>query len=260
MEIFNDPTQDVLGNTQLLLSDSALRELSKKWMEHAITKRYLYNFTWLGRPIIQLPQDIYALQEIFWEVKPDLVIETGVAHGGTLALFSSLLRLLDVSDCIQSGQDYNPTKPNRIVIGIDIEIRKKNRDLILQHPLLNNVYLIEGDSKSESVISTVRAKAGHFDKILVVLDSNHTKDHVRAELDLYSKFVSANSYIVVMDTFVEELSEHIWGDKDYRHGDNPKVACEEFLKLNSDFQVNHLIDGKLLLSSSPGGFLRKNAF
>jgi cephalosporin hydroxylase len=201
----------------------------------------------MGRPIIQYPQDIVAIQEIIWQVKPDLIIETGIAHGGSLILSASLLSLLEICGEIEHGQ----------VVGVDIDIRQHNRIEIEKHPLSKKIIMLEGSSISPEIISEVRKIANSKKRVMVFLDSNHTHKHVIEELNLYSPFVSKGSYLVVFDTIVEDLPEKLISDRPWGKGNNPKTAVWEFLKDNKDFEIDTNIDNKLLISVAPDGYLRK---
>lgn len=224
-----------------MAADQALRQEARELFVKASRYRYSYNFTWLGRPIIQFPEDIVALQEIVWRVKPDLIVETGIAHGGSLILWASLLQLL--------GGDGQ-------VAGIDIEIRSGNRAEIERHPLSSRITMIEGSSVERSVVERVQVLAAGRRRVLVVLDSNHTHDHVARELDLYSPMVRRGSYLVVMDTVVEEMPADFFPDRPWGQGNNPRTAVAEFLKRNDRFEVDCDVDAKLLMSVAPGGYLR----
>lgn len=219
-----------------------LQEAAKAFNTASNSSQYSYNFSWMGRPIIQYPQDMIAMQEIIWSIKPDLIIETGIAHGGSLIFYASLLEL------IGNGQ----------VLGIDIDIRKHNRVAIEQHPMYKRIEMIEGSAISEETIEKVKAFAANYKKVLVVLDSNHTHDHVLDELNLYSPLVSKGSYIVVFDTIVEDLPEGYFSQKrPWGIGNNPKTAVYEFLKSNPDFEIDTAINNKLLISVAPDGYLKR---
>jgi cephalosporin hydroxylase len=251
-----DPTKQITDNLLALSSNRDLGKLSKQWLYESIRCNYLYNFSWLGIPIIQLPQDMYAVQELIWKVKPDLIIETGVAHGGSLFLSSTLLRLLDLSDCVSSNQLYDPSCPKRKVIGIDIEFREHNLRAIETHPLSSNIHLIKGSSIDQEVVDEIFANVQGAKNVLIILDSRHTSEHVKQELKMYSPFVSVGSYIIVMDTFVESLPNDTWrSNVEYSVGNGPMIACDEFLEGNSEFIVDSTIENKLQLTSSPSGFL-----
>ena len=233
--------KEVTANVEGLKNDVELKEQSLRWLQLSGRHRYTYNFTWMGRPIIQLPTDIIALQEIIWRVKPDLIIETGIAHGGSLVFSASMLELLG---------------GNGAVIGIDIDIRKHNRDEIEQHPMSKRITLLEGSSTSEAVMSDVRRLAGNRPRIMVILDSNHTHEHVLQELRLYSPLVSKGSYLVVLDTAIEDVPADYFSDRPWGKGDNPKTAVWEFLKGNDRFEIDREIDAKLLISVAPDGYLK----
>jgi cephalosporin hydroxylase len=221
-------------NKELLQSAEAFNTASNK-------AQYSYNFSWMGRPIIQYPQDMVAMQELIWEIKPDVIIETGIAHGGSLIYYASLLELIG----------------NGEVIGIDIDIRKHNREEIEKHPMFKRIRMIEGSSVSPDVVNEVKALCNGKQKILVCLDSNHTHEHVLQELQLYAPFVSLNSYIVVFDTIVEDLPNNYLPGRAWNRGDNPKTAVWEFLKENDGFEIDHSIDHKLLISVAPEGYLKR---
>ena len=210
------------------------------WIK-SIDKKYTYNFTWLGRPIIQFPQDIIALQELIWNVKPDLIIETGIAHGGSLIFSASMLELL-------GGKGH--------VLGIDIDIREHNRKEIERHPLLKRITMIQGSSTDPEIAKKVYAFAKDKKKILVVLDSLHTHDHVANELELYSPLISSGSYLVVFDTIIEDMPEDYFPDRPWGKGNNPKTAVWEFLKKNDRFVIDKEIENKLLITVAPDGYLK----
>ncbi len=231
------------NNISELGNKPALKEIAIDFIHKTAPNKYSYNFTWLGRPIIALPQDMIAMQEIIWEVKPDLIIETGVAHGGSIIYYASLLELI--------GNEG-------LVIGIDIDIRKHNRELIEAHPMAKKIHLVEGSSVSSKIIEEVSNLAAAKKKIMVFLDSNHTHAHVLEELRLYSPFVSIDSYCVVFDTIIEDMPiDYGWGNRPWGKGNNPKTAVWEFLKENKDFEINKGIDNKLLISVAPDGYLKR---
>jgi cephalosporin hydroxylase len=219
----------------------------------SINDRYSYNFSWLSRPIIQYPQDIVAFQEVFSQVKPDLILETGIAHGGSLVLSASLLCLLDVME----GMD--PRQSARKVVGVDIDIRPHNRKALNEHPLRFKMELIEGSSIDPEIILEVRSHAEGADRVLVSLDSNHTHEHVLAELNAYADLVSAGSYCIVFDTVVENLPAGSFPDRPWDVGNNPKTAVHEWLKTHPEFEIDKDIDNKLLISVAPDGYLRRIA-
>ncbi len=237
--------------------DLEYRRESRNWVESAMRKGYVYNFDWLGRPIIQYPQDVLALQEIIWRVKPDLVIETGVAHGGSLVLSASMLSLLDINDAIESNLTIDPKQSKRLALGIDIDIRAHNRAAINAHPMATRIKLIEGSSISPDVISQVQEIASKFTRVLVCLDSNHTHDHVLAELEAYAPLTSIGSYCVVLDTFVEDMPADLFPDRPWGPGNNPKTAVMEYLKSHTEFEIDTSIEMRLLITSAPGGYLKR---
>lgn len=225
-------------------NDEEFRTLSNAWRCMALKKKYMNNFSWLGRPMIQLPMDAMAMQEIIWAVKPDLIIETGVAHGGSLMLSASILELIGHGE----------------VLGVDIDIRQHNRQAIESHPLAKRISLIEGSSIDPNVVAQVRARAAGKGKVLVCLDSNHTHEHVLAELNAYADLVSAGSYCVVFDTFVEDLpADYVWTDRPWGKGNNPKTAVWEWLKMHPEFEIDRSVEDRLLVTSAPDGFLRRVA-
>ncbi len=203
--------------------------------------KYSYNFTWMGRPIIQYPQDIIAMQELIWEIKPDLIIETGIAHGGSIIYYASLLELIGKGE----------------VLGIDIDIREHNKKKIEEHPMYKRIHMLEGSSVSEEMLEKVKSFVEGKQTILVCLDSNHTHEHVLRELNFYAPFVTPGSYIVVFDTIVEDLPERYLPDRYWSIGNNPKTAVREFLKQNSNFEIDKAMDNKLLISVNPDGYLKR---
>ena len=231
-------------------SDSSLQAASN-FLHESIKDRYSYNFSWLTRPIIQYPQDIVAFQEIVSSVKPDLIIETGIAHGGSLVLSASLLCLLDVLE----GLD--PRKSPRKVVGVDIDIRPHNRKALDDHPLRFKMELIEGSAIDPAIINQVRSHAVGVEKILVALDSNHTHEHVLAELNAYADLASVGSYCIVFDTVIEDLPTGSFSDRPWDVGNNPKTAVHEWLKQHPEFEIDKEIDNKLLISVAPDGYLRR---
>lgn len=247
----------VLQNIDALRRDSKLIQQSHDWMLKTLPHRYSYNFRWLGRPIIQYPQDMVALQELIWAIKPDLVIETGIAHGGSLILSASMLALLDYCDALETGQLLDPMKPRRRVLGIDIDIRAHNRVAIESHPMAHRIDMLQGSSIAPEIIAEVRKRAAGHQRVMVILDSNHTHEHVLAELDAYASLVSPGSYCVVFDTVIEDLPAGMYPDRPWDVGNNPKTAVREFLSRNHDFGVDGDMEAKLLITVAPGGYLRR---
>ncbi|MBV1870876.1 MAG: cephalosporin hydroxylase family protein [Gammaproteobacteria bacterium] len=232
---------EVNENIKALGKDKNLQLESKQWLQNAGKHKYTYNFTWLGRPIIQTPQDILALQEIIWSVKPDLIIETGIAHGGSLILSASILELLNL---------------NGEVLGIDIDIRAHNRKEIEGHPLSKRITMLEGSSIDKNIISNVIDFSKDKKNILVVLDSNHTHEHVLQELNAYSALVSSGGYIVVMDTAIEDMPSNSFPERSWDVGNNPKTAVDTFLQNNERFTIDYMLENKLLITVAPGGYLK----
>lgn len=246
-----------LARVEQFRNDSSLNLLANKWIFESMKQKYLYNFDWLGRPIIQYPQDMVAIQEIIWNVKPTLIIETGIAHGGSLILSASMLALLDYCDAIESNMSINPSDSKRKVVGIDIEVRQHNRAAIVSHPLGSKIEIIEGSSTDSRVVNEVVEIAKTHSSILLLLDSNHTHKHVLGELNAYADLVSVGSYCVVFDTFVEDMPAGYFADRPWDKGNSPRTAVIEFLKDHAEFVVDESIQNKLLITVAPGGFLKR---
>lgn len=225
---------------QKMGADPDLRALARRFDELVIPYRYEYNWTWLGRPVIQYPQDLIALQEIVWRTRPEVIVETGIAHGGSLIFSASMLALL-------GGE--------REVIGIDIDIREHNRRAIEEHPFASRIVMIQGSSIDPAVAAQVRSRVGSR-PAMVVLDSNHTGDHVAAELALYAPLVRAGHYLIVLDTSIEHIPQQLLGDRPWGPGNNPMTAVDAFLRRESRFAVDAEYDAKLVLSNGPRGYLR----
>ena len=238
-------------------SNASLRDAARAFMNQSIAAHYSYNFTALGRPIIQYPQDIVAMQELIWQVRPDVIVETGIAHGGSLILSASMLALLDYCDAAKSGATIDPRQPKRFVIGVDIDIRAHNRAAIEAHPMSRRIQMVQGSSIAPEIVEQVRAKVNGAERVLVSLDSNHTHDHVFAELEAYAPLVTSGSYCVVFDTVVEDLPVGAYPDRPWGRGNNPKTAAWKFLETHSEFEIDATIDNKLLISVAPSGFLRR---
>lgn len=238
-------------------ANSRLNNLTQQWFLASAEAKYSYHFTALGRPVIQYPQDMIAMQELIWSVRPDLIIETGIAHGGSLMLSASVLALIEYCDAIESGIVLDPSKPQRRVIGLDIDIRPHNREAIESHPMSNRIDMIEGSSIDRDIIAEVHRRADGFKKIMVILDSNHTHDHVLAELNAYSDLTTVGSYCVVFDTVIEDMLPGSFPNRPWDKGNNPKTAVYEFLKARPEFEIDKVIDHKLLISVAPDGFLRR---
>lgn len=243
----------------LMASDKSVCNAVSSFIMSTTPHRYTYHFDWLGRPIIQLPQDIVAIQELIWSVKPDLIIETGIAHGGSLVLSASLLALLDLFDAIETGDTLNPRQSKRRVLGVDIDIRAHNRAAIEAHPLASRIEMIQGSSVESEVIAAVRERAEGFSRIMVLLDSNHTHEHVLAELEAYAPLVSLGSYCIVFDTIVEDMPKSLFPDRPWGPGNNPKTAVHQYLANHPEFGIDTAIHNKLLITVALDGYLRRNA-
>lgn len=232
---------EVQENIEGLRVDTAVRQATRDWVAAIAPHKYTYNFTWLGRPIIQFPQDLAAMQEIIWDTKPDLIIETGIAHGGSLIFHASILQLLG-----NHGR----------VLGVDIDIRNHNRVEIEAHPMFERIEMIQGSSIDATIADQVRAIADGAKRVMVVLDSNHTHAHVQRELELYAPLVTKDCYLVVCDTLIEDMPAGSFPDRPWDKGDNPANAVEAFLLATDRFEVDADIDAKLQISVAPGGYLK----
>ena len=233
-------------NIERLGADAELKSLTSAWLTRAQTQQYSYNFDWLGLPIIQYPQDIVAMQEIVWSVRPNLIIETGVARGGSAIFYASLLELIAMC----GGEEGR-------VAAIEVDLRKTNREAILAHPLSRRVDLIVGSSIDTKIVEQIAERARNVPRILVCLDSNHTHDHVLAELFSYAPLVSIGSYIVVFDTLIEDLKDKAIGDRPWGKGNNPMTAVQAFLEQNDDFEIDTSIHDKLQVTVATNGFLKR---
>ena len=249
--------EQVAANIKQLGSDANLWANSVAWIRDSAKHNYSYNFSWQGRPIIQYPQDIVAMQELIWEIKPDLIIETGIAHGGSLILSASMLALLDMCDAIEAGKKLDPKISRRKVLGIDIDIRAHNRVAIEAHPMASRIQMIQGSSIANEIIEQVRTIAADYSRVLVYLDSNHTHDHVLAELQAYAPLASKGSYCVVFDTIIEDMPADMFPDRPWEPGNNPKTAVWEYLKTHPEFEIDRSIQNKLLITVAPDGYLKR---
>jgi cephalosporin hydroxylase len=247
-------TGEIGGNSQMsdfairnrkltaeMAADREVRERSLEWLLATTKYEYSYHFTWLGLPIIQYPQDILAVQEILWSVKPELIVETGIARGGSLALSASMLELIGGTGT---------------VVGVDVDIRAANRVAIEGHTLAHRIVMIEGSSTDPRIVEEVRQHATGRSRVVVMLDSNHTHDHVLRELELYSPLVGPGGYIIVFDTVIEDLPADSYPERPWNKGNNPATAVRAFLAENTRFQVDHEIDEKLLITVARGGYLK----
>lgn len=239
--------------------DERFKSLSNQWLEASMRRKYVYNFDWLGRPIIQYPQDMMAVQELIWQVRPDLVIETGIAHGGSLVLSASMLAMLDMCDAIENGVTIDPRVSNRRVIGLDIDIRSHNRAAIEAHPMASRISMVQGSSIDPAVVEQVRVMAAGYQRVMVFLDSMHTHDHVLGELEAYASLVTPGSYCVVFDTFVEHVPADVFPDRPWSPGNNPLTAVNAYLDKHAEFELDPTWERKLQVTVAPGGFLRRKA-
>jgi cephalosporin hydroxylase len=235
---FNEHNQTVISR---MGCDQEMRDLTHQWFQKVATLEYSYHFSWLGLPIIQFPQDVLAIQELVWNAKPDLIVETGVARGGSLILYASLLELL--------GNDGQ-------VIGIDIDIREHNREAIEQHSMSRRIKLLEGSSVSDEIVDEVFRHAESAKRVMVILDSNHTHNHALKELQCFSPLVDKGSYLIVLDTIIEDMPADFSDDRPWGPGNNPKTAVHEFLKTNHRFEIDRSIQDKLQITVGPDGYLK----
>lgn len=261
--------QQVAANIKGIGEDTDFLGLSRMWNREAIRHSYALNFTWLGRPVIQTPMDLYAIQELIWTCRPDLIIETGIAHGGSLVMSASQLALLDYCDAVAAGTPLDPKASRRKVVGIDVDIRAHNRAGIDAHPLRHKIHTIEGSAIVPEIAAQVTAHAQGYDRVMVVLDSNHTHEHVLAELELYAPLVSKGSYCVVWDTGVEDLPDSMCADRPWGKGNNPKTAVWEYMRRLKDegrkardggalnFNYDYTIEHKIAITAAPDGFLKR---
>ncbi len=242
MDLTKQFLQERFDRIKINADNEKLVAAAKKFTGESILPMYSYNFSWMGRPIIQFPQDMIAMQEIIWQVKPDLIIETGIAHGGSLIFSASMLELLG-----NEGQ----------VLGIDIDIREHNRKEIEKHSMFKRIKMLEGSSIDENIVRQVHEFAEGKKSILVCLDSMHTHDHVLKELQLYSQLVTKGSYLVVFDTIIEDLPDDCFSDRPWSKGNNPKTAVWEYLKTHTEFEIDKQIENKLLITVAPDGYLKR---
>ncbi len=238
---------DAIERSSSYKNNNRLQQAWQNFHKEIVKAKYAYNFFWLGVPIIQMPQDLQAFQEIIWEVKPDLIIETGIAFGGSLLFSASMLAILEVCGEIDKGD----------VLGVDIEIRPHNKKNILNHPLSKKITMIEGSSIDKEVIEKVIDFRKTKERVLVFFDSNHTHEHVLEELRAYAPLVSVGSYCVVGDSGIEDLPQGTTNDRPWGKGNNPKTAVWEYLKENDDFEIDKIIESKLIITGSPDGYLKR---
>ncbi len=273
MDKSDDPVEHFRGmvaaNIRKIGEDRDFIGLSNIWVRESIRHGYAQNFTWLGRPVIQVPQDLYAIQELIWSCRPDLIVETGIAHGGSLVMSASMLALLDYCDAVETGGVLDPKASRRKVVGVDIDIRAHNRAAIDAHPMRHKIHTIQGSSVAPEIAQQVATHAEGYNRVMVFLDSNHTHAHVLAELELYAPYVSKGSYCVVWDTGVEDLPDEMCASRPWGKGDNPKTAVWDYMKSlrsegrnardggNLHFEYDHTIEHKIAITASPDGFLKR---
>ena len=249
--------KEVKDRVQSYSGNDSLLDAARNFRLESMVSRNSYNFSALGRPIIQYPQDMVAMQELIWQIKPDLIIETGIAHGGSLMLSASMLALLDMCEAIETGKTINPKQSKRKVLGIDIDIRAHNREAIEAHPMSSRIEMIQGSSISPDVVEQVQQIAKGYERVLVCLDSNHTHDHVLAELEAYAPLTSVGSYCVVFDTIVEDMPADMFPDRPWGPGNNPKTAVWEYLEKHDGFKIDKDLHNKLMITVAPDGYLKR---
>ena len=253
----SDFKSDIPKRIAEMRENEALTKPGLDFLRASAIAEYSYNYHWMDRPIIQYPQDIVAMQELIWEVKPDLIIEMGIAHGGSLIFSASMLALMDMEEAIQAGKTLDPAKSHRKVLGVDVDIRAHNRAAIDAHSMRSRIEMIEGSSIAPEIIAQVQEFAKDYDRILVCLDSNHTHDHVRAELEAYAPLTSVGSYCVVFDTLIEDMAEDTYPNRPWGKGDNPKTAVWDYLKTHPEFEIDKDIPDKLQITVAHDGFLKR---
>jgi cephalosporin hydroxylase len=249
--------------------NSLLLRAKSEFMYQSIMANYSYTFSWLGRPIIQYPQDMVAIQELIWQIKPDLIIETGIAHGGSLILSATMLAMIDYCEAVDVAKTLDPAASRRRVLGLDIDIRVHNRAAIEAHPMAHKIVMIQGSSIAPDIIAQVHEYAKGYERILVCLDSNHTHEHVLAELEAYAPLVSPDSYCIVFDTVIEDMPDDTFPDRPWGKGNNPKTAVWECLRRLKEegrtgtdgaplhFEIDKMIENKLLITVAPDGYLKR---
>jgi cephalosporin hydroxylase len=265
----NEFQEETAARISSMAGNRDLQALANEFLIKSTLPKYSYNFNWQGRPIIQYPQDMVAMQELIWSIKPDLIIETGIAHGGSLIFSASMLALLDLADAIETGEKIDPRLSKRKVLGIDIDIRSHNKVAIEAHPMASRIRMIQGSSVAPEIVNQVRTIAADYSRVLVCLDSNHTHEHVLEELKAYAPLVSLGSYCVVFDTVVEDMPKEMFPDRHWGPGNNPKTAVFEYIKLLESerikaadgrllvLEIDKSIDHKLLISVAPDGYLKR---
>ena len=269
MDEFDLFEQDCNREVASLSADKQLHELTRAWFDAAAVHKYSYHFKALGRPVIQYPQDVIAIQEIIWATRPSLIIETGIAHGGSLIWSAAMLALLDYCDAANETGHLDIQESSRRVIGIDIDIRAHNRAAIDAHPMRHKIEMVQGSSIDPAVVTKVHSRVKQDDRVLVLLDSNHTHDHVMSELEAYAPLVTPGSYCVAFDTVIEDLPRDSFGERPWNVGDNPKTAVRDFLRslettprqgrdgTRLRLEIDRAFDNKLLITVAPEGYLKR---
>jgi cephalosporin hydroxylase len=235
--------QERAARLQQFQSDSVLKGATLAWSELAFTRGYSYNFEWMGRPIIQYPADMIGLQEVIWHTQPDLIIETGVAHGGSLVMYAGMQQMMGIE--------------NAKVLGVEIDLRAHNRELIQSHPMAKHIQIVDGSSVAEETLTQVRAIASQHKRIMVTLDSLHTHKHVLSELRAYAPLVTLGNYLIVQDTHVEELPDSLWQNRPWKRGDNPMTAALKFVAEDSAFVNDAALEAKLQITCARNGWLKR---
>lgn len=224
-----------------MAADLEIEQMRRRLLSKMAKYRYAYNWTWWGRPVIQLPSDIMAMQMLLMHHRPDLIIETGIAHGGSLILYASLMELVGRGE----------------VVGIDIDIREHNRRAIETHPMCKRISLIQGSSTDPAIADQAAERARQAECVFVCLDSNHTAEHVAAELKLYAPLVTPGAYLVVFDTVIEDMPSEDFPDRPWGPGNSPRTAVKEFLGRHPEFEVDRDLEHRLMFSAAPSGYLRR---
>ncbi len=231
---------DKIKNATSLGKDEELQKLALELIEKSDKHYHAYQWTWLDLPIIQSTEDILAAQELVWKVKPDVIIETGIAWGGSIVFYASLLQL------IGKGK----------IVGIDVALPQKNIDKIMSYPFSDRIELIQGSAVDQSIVDLAASHIKEGQTVMLMLDSNHTHEHVLKELEMYSHLVTKDSYIIVSDTIVEDIPTQEHRPRPWGPGDNPKTAVNAFLKGNDRFVLDEYYNNKILVTFDKGGYLR----
>ena len=231
------------NDIKLMEKDTKFKEMSLKWMLHADKYKYTYNFSWLGRPIIKFPSDMMVQQELIWKLKPDLIIETGIAHGGSIIFSASMMEMTGVK-----GE----------VVAVDIDIREHNKKLIKKHPMYKRITMYEGSSLDPSIIKKIKQHKKNKKRVMVILDSLHTHEHVLKELKIYTPFVTLGSYCILPDTFIEFFPSGYYShNRPWDVGNNPYTAMKSFLRKNKKFTIDKQLSSKAMISETIDGYIKR---